>query len=898
MRQRLMPSPVQADENRGHAENARRQDLLDLAAEWVWEWDRDFRVSRLSPGFAESTGLPPQFFLGRRLEESLGITVADAQWTAHRALIESRQRFRDFVFKVPGGNGEAVWLKISGMPLFDPAGGFYGYQGIGNNVTKEVEANLALRAREQRYALFFDVSPVWFWENDASHRLTFISPNAQRTLGMMPADYLGRRLSDTPGVVISPEMGRLAITAQSARKPYDDFIHRLNRADGSTVWISTSGTPTFDEHGRYRGHCGISRDVTAQVEAENALRERDRRFRELVDTTSVSFWETDVNGALVYVSPKFEARYGIPVADLLGQSLFCGSRARIEPEVRQKIAAAMGLQQPLRDILSSYKLWDGKIVWFRTDAIAIFDPDGAYCGYWGVSKDVTVEIEADRMLRESERQFREVLEASADFYWEQDAQYRVTYASPNFEDLTGIPLCDIIGCRLTDHPELSFEPERGKVQLLAQKAKKPFRDFVFARKVPNESTRWFKTSGAPIFDRNGVFTGYRGVGAVITAQVEAEAAARLAQRRLHEAVAHVTQPIVVYDAEDRVVTYNQAFTDLHQAPNTNTPVGQGVSFRELAEWQLRVGFYADAAAGAGVDIEALLACHQTEVEHTYHLSDGRWMLVAYRRLPGGGRVGLWADVTALKRGESERRALERQVQHSQRLESLGTLAGGVAHEINNALVPVIALTKMVAEKVPEGSRERRNLALVLRGAERSRDLVKQILAFSRKEAEDRPLESVDLGAVLAEVLQLMRATLPERIIVQTEIEPVPAVLGDPCQLHQAIINLMTNAAQAIGAASGRIMVGLRPDPDGIHLHLSVSDSGCGMNEGTLARIFDPFFTTKPVGEGTGLGLSVVHGIIRDHGGRIDVTSSVGQGACFDLVLPGGDGGSAAGSQIV
>ena len=269
-------------------ENARWQDLLDLAAEWVWEWDTAFRVSQLSPGFAESTGLLPQSFLGRRLDESLGVTGGDAHWTAHRATIGAHQRFRDFVFKVDGSNGDAVWLKIGGMPLFDAAGVFRGYQGIGNNVTQEVEANLALRAREQRYARFFDVAPVWFWENDASHRLTFISTNAQRTLGMMPADYLGQRLSDTPGVTISPEMGRLAITAQSARLPYDDFIHGLKRADGSLVWISTSGIPTFDENGRYRGHCGISRNVTAQVEAENALRERDRRFRELVDTSSVS----------------------------------------------------------------------------------------------------------------------------------------------------------------------------------------------------------------------------------------------------------------------------------------------------------------------------------------------------------------------------------------------------------------------------------------------------------------------------------------------------------------------------------------------------------------------------------------------------------------------------------
>lgn len=261
------------------------------------------------------------------------------------------------------------------------------------------------------------------------------------------------------------------------------------------------------------------------------------------------------------------------------------------------------------------------------------------------------------------------------------------------------------------------------------------------------------------------------------------------------------------------------------------------------------------------------------------------MMVVYRRLPGDCRVGLWTDVSALKRAEADRRALERQMHHSQRLEALGTLAGGVAHEINNALVPVIALTKIVAAKLPEGSREQRNLGTALLGAERSRDLLKQILAFSRRDVEERRRESTDVGAVLDEALRLMRATLPANIRVEVEPAPAPAVIGDPGQLHQVIINLMTNAAQAIGRRPGRIAVRLRPDADGAHLRLSVADTGCGMDEATLARIFEPFFTTKQVGEGTGLGLSVAHGIVKDHGGCIEVTSTVGCGTCFDVVLP-------------
>jgi signal transduction histidine kinase len=229
--------------------------------------------------------------------------------------------------------------------------------------------------------------------------------------------------------------------------------------------------------------------------------------------------------------------------------------------------------------------------------------------------------------------------------------------------------------------------------------------------------------------------------------------------------------------------------------------------------------------------------------------------------------------------------LELQHHHSQRLEALGTLAGGVAHEINNALVPVIALTKLAAAKAPEGSRERRNLDTVLAGAGRSRDLLKQILAFSHREKEERKRQAVDVGAVLREALRMMRATLPASIRIEEEIAPALPVLGDANQLQQVIINLMTNGAQAIAEAQGRIVVSLQPSADGAWLDLAVADSGCGMDEATLARIFEPFFTTKEVGEGTGLGLSVTHGIVKDHGGRIEVKSKPGQGTRFDVFLP-------------
>jgi PAS domain S-box-containing protein len=533
--------------------------------------------------------------------------------------------------------------------------------------------------------------------------------------------------------------------------------------------------------------------------------------------------------------------------------------------------------------LRQFRKPDGTTIVMRLETSPLEIDGRAAC--LAAATDLTKASEALARLGESEHQLRQLLEASSDYSWEQDARFQHSSISPSYAKLLGVPVEDVVGKRLLDIPGMSVETKMGIMALKAHKEKQPYRDFIYSRRMPDGTRRWFRSSGTPFFDRNGVFQGYRGIGAEITRHVEAEAAAKLVQQGLHEAVAHVAQPIVVFDAEDRVVGYNHAFIDLHLPPNVRTCVDTGVPFVDIAQWQLRNGFYASGPDDPKIDLETLLARYQTEAEHSYRLSDGRWMQVTYRRLPGRGRVGLWTDITALKHAEVQRHALERQLHHAQRLDALGTLAGGVAHEINNALVPVIALTKLVAGHLPEESRDRRNLATVIAGAERSRDLVKQVLAFSRKEETGPEAGHVDLGAVLREALHFLHATLPTSIRLEEKIAPTPPVLGDAQQLHQVIVNLITNAAHAIGTAQGRISVSLRLDQDPSTLRLSVADTGCGMDDATKARIFEPFFTTKGVGDGTGLGLSVVHGIIEKHGGRIDVESAPGSGSCFTIMMP-------------
>lgn len=257
---------------------------------------------------------------------------------------------------------------------------------------------------------------------------------------------------------------------------------------------------------------------------------------------------------------------------------------------------------------------------------------------------------------------------------------------------------------------------------------------------------------------------------------------------------------------------------------------------------------------------------------------------------------IFANALERKRAEAERETLEAQLRQSQKLEAIGTLAGGIAHDFNNILAAILGYGEMALNALPEDSRPRYHVRQMMTAGQRAKAVVDQILTFSRRGSRER--QPVGLRALCEETLDLLRASLPATIEMQPRLAAGNVtVLGDSTQLQQVLMNLCTNAAQAM-QGHGRLEVVLdthalaRPStlshgslPAGAYARLRVGDTGPGMDEATLGRIFDPFFTTKEAGGGTGLGLSMVHGIVTDHGGVMDVRSEPGQGSTFDLYLP-------------
>ncbi|TCD47240.1 ATP-binding protein [Chlorobium sp. N1] len=259
------------------------------------------------------------------------------------------------------------------------------------------------------------------------------------------------------------------------------------------------------------------------------------------------------------------------------------------------------------------------------------------------------------------------------------------------------------------------------------------------------------------------------------------------------------------------------------------------------------------------------------------------------------------DITERRREENARQELEQRLVKAQRLEAIGTMAGGIAHDFNNLLTPILGYAEMGETEENAPRRLAGYFSEIRKAAERAKDLVSQILTFSR--TEGGPSSPVSIQEVVQEALRLLRPSIPEAVSVRLEIDPAcRSVMADTTKLHQVILNLCTNAFHAMEETGGTLTIGLREAehsgspgkvPTGASAELSIADTGTGMDETTLERIFEPFFTTKPVNRGTGLGLSVVHGIIAALDGEIQVESRPGEGTLFRIFLPLVDGRSAA-----
>ncbi|MBI4775884.1 MAG: PAS domain S-box protein [Deltaproteobacteria bacterium] len=518
--------------------------------------------------------------------------------------------------------------------------------------------------------------------------------------------------------------------------------------------------------------------------------------------------------------------------------------------------------------------------------------------YDAIERELDERKRAEAALKESEEKYRLLIENSGDIVYALGPDFRHTYVSPVVERLTGYTAEEATRQTIDE----IFTPSSAEIlrtayrRRIREEATGIHRDDVerweLEHKHKDGSTVWGEVSVKPIRDAAGRFAGLQGVTRDITARKQAERAL-LESEEKYRLVAYATSDIIFeFRLEDGVYTYI--------SPNCEQILGYTAEELSSSSFFMKRHMvrpedleeikktYVAALKGPDRQLtyEFRVRCKNGDVKHLLEScmfirdADGKVTTM----------IGSYKDVTEKKR-------MEAQLRQAQKMQAIGTLAGGIAHDFNNILAAIMGYTELALIHLQEDHPARKKLGQVLKSGERAKSLVHQILSFSRQtDQERRPLE---LGPIVKEALKLLRASLPSTIEIKRHVTTNPAVvLADPTQIHQLIMNLCTNAAHAMRRNGGVLEISLeRAELDersagqyadlgsGTYQRLTVSDTGHGMDQKTLERIFEPFFTTKAPGEGTGMGLAVVHGIVKSHEGAIAVYSEPGVGSTFRVYLP-------------
>jgi len=480
---------------------------------------------------------------------------------------------------------------------------------------------------------------------------------------------------------------------------------------------------------------------------------------------------------------------------------------------------------------------------------------------------------AEEALRDSEEKYRSMMESMKAAVFICSPDFRVEYMNPAMikrmgRDATG----EVCHKAIHDLDERCPECVHDKIQQ-GESAETA----IFSPK----DNRYYSVSHSPIFHQDGSIskmTIYRDITGKKRAEEE--------RIRLATAIEQASESIIISDRPGTIQYVNPAFEQL-SGFNREEIIGQ--NFRILKSNKHDEAFYREM-------YDIISHGHTWAGRIINTMKDGTLSEFETRISPVKDSSGEIISFVSVNRDVTQEKALEAQLQHAQRMDAIGTLAGGIAHDFNNILSSVIGFTELALDDAEKGTLQYENLQEVLVAGSRAKDLVHQILTFSRQ--SDQEQKPVNVQLIAKEALKLLRASIPSTIEIKQNIQSEALVMGDSTQIHQVFMNLCTNAAHAMEDKGGVLTVDLvdikldsefisdYPDlKPGTYINLTVTDTGHGMVPDVLDKIFDPFFTTKDKGKGTGMGLSVVHGIVHSHGGSIYVYSEPGKGSTFRIFLP-------------
>lgn len=673
------------------------------------------------------------------------------------------------------------------------------------------------------------------------------------------------------------------------------YLFRIVRADGESRWMESHGS-LIEWNGKPASLYFLT-DVTEKLQAEIARQENEQNLQAILNAAPESIQLFDLEGRTILANEATARRLNTTLEELKGKIVYEFFPPDIATSRKKLIEKVIATGEPVLCKDTRNGIAFDSYLW------PVFDQEGKVRRIAVFAVDSSDREVAAQKLEESHQllknlanlvpgvvyQYRLYPDGRSAFPYSSPGMYTIYEVTPEEvrEDAT-----PVFG-RL--HPE-DHDRVAADIYHSANTLETFFCEFRVI--LPIQGLRWRWSQAQPQRMEDGG-TLWHGIISDITDRKLAEEKLRESNAYLENLINYANVPIIVWDMHYRVTRFNHAFEEL-TGRNAQEIVGKSIRLlfpsSEVADTMILIKNTTDGGQWKNISIN---------IQH----ADGeiRNLLWNSARIMGADNktpiavIAQGYDVTEQKRAEEEKNRLAIQLQQAHKMEAIGTLAGGIAHDFNNILGGILGYAEMVMEDLPQGSSISKDVSQILHAANRAKELVKQILAFSRQAETDRIF--VQPALVIKEAVKLLRASLPSTISIVQDIDPeCGTVLADPTQLHQIVINLATNALHAMELTGGTLTFSLHRKaavpvgeatetsleaPDVIHL--SVSDTGSGIPPEIMTRIFDPYFTTKEIGKGTGMGLAMVHGIIKSYNGSITCESIVGVGTTFKIVLPATEG---------
>jgi len=757
---------------------------------------------------------------------------------------------------------------------------------LGQSEFKRRQAEEALRESENRYRTLFEsnlnpiaiITPKGQYLDANSAFLDFVETSKEELLKMRVFDF------SPPSDKLKQERSHVPAWDSGGTLETEYIVN------GEIKTLELTITPL-----NYRGYkavMGVGRDISEPKKTMEALQASEKKFRSLVEQVPEMVFLHDLDGNIIDVNFAAVRNTGYSPEELINMSVFDIVQDALNPDDMKHYWQSLQTGDNPIIFEARYRKKDGSIYSAEVSVSKVVLQDGDYI--LELARDITERLRTEKALKESERKWRNILVNTPQLGISLDPEGRITFANNHFRQLTGWSEEELLG---RDWFELCVPPEiKEEIRTVFCSVMKgegtldltTYENEILTRGGERRNLAW---SNVLTRDAHGGIVDVTCLGVDLTERKRSEAALRKSEDRLATILDKSPIPTAVGGFDGSILSFNKALEKM---------IGYNKDeVEDIKDWAFKL--YPDEKYREFVQKninQALEGKKQDFTEFTICCKNGSNKIVSFNTsFFSDGLIIQMVDVTESRKAEQERIKLEAQLRQSQKMEAVGTLAGGIAHDFNNILGIIVGNAELAMFDLPEWSPARESLKEIREASLRARDLVNQILLFARQ--KEHKISNIHLGPIAKECLKMLRASIPTTVEIRQHIdESTPPVSADPSQVQQIIMNLCTNAGQAMESEGGIldfIMDSVELDEpldsitgkmtQGSYVRMKVRDSGPGISPGDIEHVFDPFFTTKGIGEGTGLGLAVVHGIVQDRDGGIIVESEEGTGTSFIIYLP-------------